>query len=185
MELSLVMVQGDLAFAEGKPKAAMRYFQAALPLAQKLDIAGNITVVFTKLGQYQFACGNRKAALRATTSATELHRQQGYIRLDGFSSQEVWWRHSQALFGNEKTEPAFQALQQAYDFLLTEIANLRDEGLRRNYMNKGAANRELLKEWVKQGRGQKILPQADCMPTSTSRRMFGNLSSACPIPDCA
>ena len=71
-------------------------------------------------------------------------------------SQEIWWRHTQALLANGQDQAARMALERAYDFLLEGIANVRDEGLRRNYLNKVAANRELLQFWVKDGRKRKL-----------------------------
>ena len=44
----------------------------------------------------------------------------------------------------------------AYDFLLQGIASLRDAGLRRNYLNKVAINREIIQAWVKENARRKL-----------------------------
>ena len=84
---------------------------------------------------------------------------------DSFSSQEIWWRHTQALLANGKTTEARAALERAYKFLLEAIANVRDEGLRRNYLNKVPENRELLKHWVADSLKRKL----------TRKRIFAHL----------
>ncbi len=83
----------------------------------------------------------------------------GFAKPGGLSSQEIWWRHTQALLANHQTKAARAALERAYDFLLEGITNLRDEGLRRNYLNKVRANRELLQFWIRDGRHRKLLRQ--------------------------
>ncbi|HET8707741.1 MAG TPA: GAF domain-containing protein, partial [Pseudomonadales bacterium] len=112
---------------------------------------GSMNLYLTELGKAHLANHDPAAALIATTSATNLHREQEFVKPQGFPSQGIWWRHVQALAANNKTEEIEPTLKIAYDLLLAEIKNLRDIGLRRNYLNKTPVNRELIPFWVKFG----------------------------------
>ncbi|MCB9110069.1 MAG: GAF domain-containing protein [Anaerolineales bacterium] len=148
MDASVETNSGLMALKDGNFPEAIRRFRKGVEIAQKAGI-GNENVHLTHLGLACLQNENPTEALQATTRATDLHREQGYKLPDSFSSHEIWWAHAQALFANQKTEDALQALERAHGFLLQDIANLRDEGLRRNYLNKVASNRALLQFWVK------------------------------------
>ncbi|HVM71673.1 MAG TPA: GAF domain-containing protein, partial [Anaerolineales bacterium] len=158
MDASLPSMLGSLALAEDNPAAAVRYFKSAIQIAHQVGLSSE-NGFLAQLGQAYLAKGNPVAALQATRKAVRLHRLQNFAKPDSLSSQEIWWRHTQALLANGKTQAAREALERAYSFLLEGIANVRDEGLRRNYLNKVPANRELLQYWVKDGRKRK-LPRA-------------------------
>ena len=95
-------------------------------------------------------------ALEATTRAADLHRGHGLGILDGCSTQEIWWRHSQALSANQQSAAAHEALTMAYRFLLDGIASLSDEGLRRNYLNKNVLHREIVTAWLNDDLGHDL-----------------------------
>jgi tetratricopeptide (TPR) repeat protein len=135
MDAALGQTRGELALAEGDAAAAVRHFASAAQVAHQAGL-GFETVLQTQLGQARLTARDPTAALEATTKATAMHRGQSFARPDAFSSQEIWWRHAQALSANRKTKEARQALGRAYGFLLERISNLRDEGLRRTYLNK-------------------------------------------------
>jgi PAS domain S-box-containing protein len=153
--LSTFSGMGELALSENNTKMAVRHFKSAVLATQQAGM-GNDLNFLTLLGQAYLANDNITAALKVTSKATNIHRLQSYRKPDSFSSQEVWWRYAQALIANQQTEPARQALERSYGFLLEGIANLRDEGLRRNYLNKVASNSELLHYWVKEGQKRKL-----------------------------
>jgi len=155
MDAGLPSMLGSLALADGNPAAAVRYFKSSVQIAHQVGLSSE-NGFLAQLGQAYLAKGNPAAALQATRKATQLHRLQEFAKPDSLSSQEIWWRHAQALLANGHTGPAREALDRAYDFLLGGIANVRDEGLRRNYLNKVAANRELLQFWVKDGQKGKL-----------------------------
>src|SRR5581483_6804449 len=134
---------------------AIRYFEKALELTPP-EFTGNAIVGLTSLGQARLAKGDRVAALQATTQASELHRANGFPKLDAVSSQDIWWVHSTALKANHKPKEAREALEMAYRFLLEGIANLHDAGLRRNYLNKVAGNRDIIQAWLKEGKKRKL-----------------------------
>ena len=157
METGLEAGWGIFALAEGNPRAAVRHLKAAVQISHQLKMTQE-NINLTLLAQAYLANGNRSSALQATRKATAMHRRQAYAPPDGLSSQEMWWRHTQALLANKQYKAAREAMERAYQFLLTAIGNVRDEGLRRNVLNKVEANRELLQFWVKDGKRRR-LPQ--------------------------
>jgi PAS domain S-box-containing protein len=146
---------GDLALAEGDPKSAVRHFKNAVQITKQAVELAQVGPL-ARLGQAYLACGMRASALKATRKAAHLHSLQAYAQPDTSTSQEVWWRHTQSLLAVGQTRAARPALERAYGFLLDGIANVRDEGLRRNSMNKVPFNRELLQFWVKDGQRRKL-----------------------------
>ena len=166
-EMSVFLLRGNLAFAEGDLRAAARHHKSAIRISQAAKL-GREHVALAELGETLLADRKPAAALQATTRATKIHRAQSYALPDGYSSQEIWWRHAQALNANKKTGEAREALDRAYDFLLETIKNIRDIGLRRNTLNKVAANRELMQFWVKDG-AKRRLPQRAALRSSRHR----------------
>ena len=139
--------QGLMLLAEGKTQQAVQCFQDGVQTAREAEI-GNENVHLSYLAIAHLKNNDPVAALAATTAATELHRSQDYKLPDSYSSHEIWWTHARALFANGKEVEARKALARAHEFLLEAIANVRDEGLRRNCLNKVKENRELLKFWI-------------------------------------
>ncbi|NWF63003.1 MAG: GAF domain-containing protein, partial [Chloroflexi bacterium] len=145
----------DLKFNMGDLKAALRHQKAALRIAQQHQLGIEVTAL-TELGKIQLANGDLVNALKTTTKATTLHRAEGFAKQDSFTQQAIWWRHTQALLANKKNKETQEALDRAYNFLLESIQNIRDEGLRRNALNKVAENRELIQYWVADGKKRKL-----------------------------
>ncbi|HUH94736.1 MAG TPA: GAF domain-containing protein [Casimicrobiaceae bacterium] len=150
MNVSVDHDAGDLALAQGDPATAVRHYDEAAKLAQKVEL-GFVSVIFSKLGEAQLACGRKSAALAATAKATEVHRTHSFAKPDRWTSQEIWLRHAKALAANGRGKQAHEALERAYGFLVDRIAHLRDEGLRRNYLNKVPFNREIIADWLAGG----------------------------------
>ena len=155
----LAAAQGQLALREGEAAKALRHFEHARRLAQdgarvasEIDLLGSI-------GQARLALGNPRAALAATRRATALHRAHDLAALDGMEPAETWWRHAQALRANKHAPAAREALAMAYQFMLQGIASLSDEGLRRNYLNKIDAHREIVAAWLDDARRRRLSPQ--------------------------
>ena len=155
MNVSVEHNAGDLALAEGDPVAASHHYQAATDLAHHAGL-GFESVLLSKLGAAQLARGNHAAALTATTKATAVHRARAFVKPDRWTSQEIWWRHARALSASNKSSEARQALARAYGFLVDRIAHLRDDGLRRNYLNKVPFNREIIAAWLADGAKRKL-----------------------------
>ena len=155
MDSQLAISRAELAFAEGDLKSATRHYKSAVKVDKEAQL-GSEHIFLTELAKVHLAADDPAAALKATSKATALHRAQNFAQPDGFSSQTIWWRHAQALTADKKTKEAREALERAYDFLLEQISNIRDEGLRRNALNKVRDNRELLQFWVKDGKARKL-----------------------------
>jgi GAF domain-containing protein len=151
---------GLIALAEGDPPTASAHFESATRHAHEMEvIAAEVWALVLQAQVHLANGGDAAAALTATARATDLHRAQGLGGLDTISSQEVWWRHSQALAASRQPQAAREALEMAYGFMLQGIATLSDEGLRRNYLNKIQVNREIIAAWLKDGRRRKLPPE--------------------------
>ena len=155
MDAYLFARQADLAFSSGDLQTAIRHQKSAVKIDQEAR-AGSEHISLTELAKIHLAAHETTAALKATTKATDLHRAQSFAKPEGFPSQFIWWWHAQALNANGKTQEAREALDRAYDLLLESIASIRDEGLRRNALNKVENNRKLLQFWVKDGAKRKL-----------------------------
>jgi len=151
---------GELALAQGHSALAVREFRAA----QRAALAGSDPAMqmaaHDGLAKALLADGQAAAALRASSRGIALHRGQGLSKLDFVQRQHLWWHHSQALAALGRGEQAWAALQQAYVFLLDGVRELRDEGLRRSYLNKVLGNRELVRAWLA-GAAQRGLAEAE------------------------
>jgi GAF domain-containing protein/CheY-like chemotaxis protein/tetratricopeptide (TPR) repeat protein len=146
---------GRIALIQGNPKVAVRHAKNAVRISHEAGLVREIGAL-ALLGQAYLAQGNNMVALKATSRALKLHKTLGFPRVDDHPSQNIWWRHAQTLQANRKLKEARQALEMAYEFLLKGIANLRDVGLRRNYLNKVAINREIIQAWIKDGTKRKL-----------------------------
>ena len=155
MEGQLEIARGDLALEAADPATAAGRYADAAKISRRAGL-GSETSCYALASRALLAAGEAKAALAASVKATALHRAQHFAPPDTSSSQEIWWRHVQALAANGQRDAASKALERSYGFLLDGIANLRDEGLRRSYLNKVAANREILAAWVADATARKL-----------------------------
>ena len=155
MESTLLRDEGDLAFAKGNFALAATRYQAAARAAALAGLAHEKKYL-TLLARAHLANGKPRDALKASTRATALHREVSYALPDAMSSQEIWWRHAQALSANKDAGQARGALERAYGFLVGGIAGMRDEGLRRNYLNKVEINREIIAAWLADGAKRRL-----------------------------
>jgi GAF domain-containing protein/CheY-like chemotaxis protein/tetratricopeptide (TPR) repeat protein len=146
---------GRIALLEGNPKAAIKHFKDAIKISHLGEPTREIGEL-ALLGQAYIAQGHLPAALKATSQAVKKHRDLDFPIVDDHPSQNIWWRHMLALQANGKKAEAREALKTAYDFLLQRIASLQDVGLRRNYLNKVAINREITQVWVKENSRRKL-----------------------------
>jgi len=148
---TLASTSAELALAQGDPKAAVRHLKAALKIDHEFGLGSEIGNL-ADLGSKHLANHDPAAALKATKKAVDMFRSGVFTTQPFF----LWWRHTQALTANQKTKEASQAIEQAYDLLLERIANVRDEGYRRNFLNKVEDNRKLLQFWAQDGAKRKL-----------------------------
>ncbi|MGI6375312.1 MAG: GAF domain-containing protein [Anaerolineae bacterium] len=88
-----------------------------------------------------------------------------------YNAQDVWWWRYRALAARAAGLPpsapladeAWQALDRAREVMLGDIALLADPGLRRNYLNKVAVNRDIVQTWLREAaaRGASPAPLVD------------------------
>jgi GAF domain-containing protein/CheY-like chemotaxis protein/tetratricopeptide (TPR) repeat protein len=170
-QATLARFSGDLGLADRKFKTALRHYKSASRTARQAGLDREL-LHLVRLGQAHLANSDFASALKVTKKAANLHHSRSFVPLDGSTSQEIWWVHTQALLTNKKTIEAHEALDRAYDFLLQSIQKIRDVGLRRSALNKVAANRELLQFWVTEGTKRR----RDREPSAPSReRLFAHL----------
>ncbi len=150
---------GELALAEGNPHDAVRLCQSAVRLDRQAGSTGDPSYL-TLLGQAWLANGQPAAALEATAKASAMHRARSFAKPDAGPRQDIWWWHARALQANGRDDDARAALTQAHALVLERIANLHDDGLRRNYLNKVAINRDIIKAWLADG-AQRKSPRAE------------------------
>ncbi len=145
----------ELALARGDAAAAVRDLAALLAEARAVQ-AGHELTMLVPLAKALLAAGEPVAALRVSTEAAELHRKQGFARPVFGSSQELWWWHSRALAANGRASAAWGALQRAHAFLLDTVRNVRDEGLRRSFLNKVEVNRSIVRAWLRESARRRV-----------------------------
>jgi len=156
MAANLGAIEAHIALASGDPNAALRSCERALQITRENKFVSSEIDVLTIIGQARLVLGNPRAALAATRRATEMHRAHDLATLDGMSPALTWWTHSRALQANKQAGPAREALEMAYRFMLHGIAGLSDEGLRRNFLNKIATHREIVRAWLKDSRKRRL-----------------------------
>ncbi len=152
------MACGRLAILDGDPRAALRHIRRALKLARDAGLVALEIAALAELAHGQLAAGNPAAALTASRRATRIHRDHDLAALQAMSPPLVWWRHSQALQANGDAAAAREALEMAYRFLQDGVRGLGDEGLRRNYLNKIGAHREIVRAWIGDARRRRLTP---------------------------
>jgi GAF domain-containing protein/CheY-like chemotaxis protein len=178
-ELAIVQeLEGRISLLEGNPKAAIQHFKKAISFFHEIEPRAEIGQL-ALLGQAYLAQGNLAAALKATSRSTAMHRALKFPVVDDHPSQNIWWQHMLVLRSNGKKTEAQEALKMSYDFLLQGIASLHDDGLRRNYLNKVSANREIIQAWVKENARRKLPKEqlyAHLIPAPNIREPFQRLA---------
>jgi signal transduction histidine kinase/CheY-like chemotaxis protein/tetratricopeptide (TPR) repeat protein len=149
-EVQLQLVRAALAEEEGHLEATIEHTKSAITIARRASPGQEFGCLPPLARAYLKAC-RKRLALRVTSEAAELLGTRSLALDTNTPAQEIWWLHCRALSMNGKQELADEALDRAYRFLLGSMANIRDEGLRRNYFNKIAVNRDILAAWLAAG----------------------------------
>ena len=156
---TVAMNEGRFALRQGEAAMALRHFERTEKLAGDANLVAVQIDALAAIGQTCLVLGKPRAALAATRRATALHRAHDLASLDGMSPALTWWRHSQALQASKQPQAAREALEMAYQLMQKGIVSLSDEGLRRNYLNKIEAHREIVHAWIKDARKRRLSPQ--------------------------
>jgi tetratricopeptide (TPR) repeat protein len=149
-------VEGRVALRGGDAATALKHFQRGVVMSRELDRVALEIDALSNVAEAALALKKPRVALAAAKRATELHRAHGLTPLDGMSPAMTWWRHAQAMRANKQQAAAREALERAYGFMLQGIANLSDEGLRRNYLNKNEVHREIVAAWMAEARKRRL-----------------------------
>ena len=136
-----------LSLAEGETGPAVRRLRAWLRVLRSSNPAFELYALIP-LAKALLRHGDAAAALRVTARGTALHRERGFARAGMGQSQDIWWWHHRALAALGRADAAWAALRQAHGLMLVAVRNLRDEGLRRSYLNKHEVNRGIVREWL-------------------------------------
>ncbi|HYN61585.1 MAG TPA: tetratricopeptide repeat protein, partial [Rubrivivax sp.] len=151
----VLWLHGSSAALQGQPAQACAHFEAALDVVRqgKGHDSTQQIIVLSSLGQARLEVDDAVGALAATQQAVELlraRRQQGIG--SAFAPATAWWWHSRALHANGQEAAARQALATGYQVMLSGVAGVNDEGLRRSWFNKVDAHRQLIRAWLAQPR---------------------------------
>ncbi|MGE5338649.1 MAG: GAF domain-containing protein, partial [Gemmatimonadota bacterium] len=147
--------QGRLALEEGRAAEAARLFERAAK-EQGAHGDGPLMTMLSDAARAYVAAGQPAKALAASRRAIALHRAKGLSWIDGMEPPYLWWWHSRALRASGLRDEADKALARAYRFVVERNAQVGDEGLRRNALNKKEAVRELIAAWVAHARDRRL-----------------------------
>ncbi|MCZ4315453.1 GAF domain-containing protein [Comamonadaceae bacterium G21597-S1] len=152
-----LMWAAELALARGDSDAAISAVRAGLKASRDQNqpryMSSQILLARALLHRRDAA-----GALRATHRVARWHAAQAYGRAEFGHSQAIWLMHARALRANGQGDAAWAALKQAYTLLLKGVLNIRDEGLRRSFLNKVADNRDIVREWLPESARRGLAP---------------------------
>lgn len=146
---------GRVALAEEQLGQALELFQTAAKMLREIGALGDLATCLSWLGMTYLMLGDWEAAYRNSAEAV------AHLKLSGnagdYGPQDVWWNHYRILAADparaeasEINDEMWTYLQRAREDMLSAIATLSDEGLRRNYLNKVKTNNAILTEWTRQ-----------------------------------
>ena len=155
--LGMAWAAGLIANAEGDGAAALPFLQNALRLVEGMPDASFRILTLADLCRAHLLLGQTKEALATSERATDLYRARENRSMGaGLSPAHVWWWRHRALEAQGIHANARKALEAAYDLLLEGIRTLSDEGLRRSYLNKIDAHREIVRAWIEHARKRRL-----------------------------
>ncbi|MGB8643736.1 MAG: response regulator [Anaerolineae bacterium] len=154
---------GRLASSRGDWQAAETQLSAGAEMLGRTQSVGDQANAMAWLAASYLAQGNRAAAARASAEGVRLFESVPGTPTE-FPPQEVyWWRYrvlqhkenelheiGEQVEGEEEgRQDPFAVLRRARELMLAGIAELSDEGLRRNFLNKVAVNRAIALEYAR------------------------------------
>ena len=165
-----IFVSGLAALGEGDHKKAIRQLKTIVEKAQDPFGGGLPAAALAWLGAAELADGQIEQAVKHTSQAISLPETRPV-----YTPQEIWWWHYRASYEwvaasgelqvTSKEEPLpdelFAILDRACRLMMDFVIGISDEGLRRNYLNKVAINRDITLEWIAAARptaGESLAP---------------------------
>ncbi len=153
----LSALRGDLKTAGKHIRQAIRHFTA---VGANIELA----VAQSALAEVKLQSGDWSAALKLARRAVLGLEKVDEANVD-FPPQEIWWAYYRVLAARPKNRTylvpadhsqgtlpaeADRALRRAFDLARAEIEAVSDQGLRRNFWNKVAVNRQIVLELARQ-----------------------------------
>ncbi len=152
---------GLVFFAQGRYEEAIKFFQEASDQFGRMSMPAERATALAWQGAVYLAMGERAMALQNTTVAVNLLESADETGIE-YPPQDIWWNHFRALTAQTPKsllsndvrsdpvlyEPERDALERARSLILTVADSLRDEGLRRNFLNKVVINRAIVLTWM-------------------------------------
>jgi GAF domain-containing protein/CheY-like chemotaxis protein len=154
----LELLRGEIALAEGDAATASAAFGRYADINRKISDANAETEGLAKLAGALLALGKPRQALAASRRATKLIGAKDRVGTDNLSPVIVWLNHFRALDANGHAAKARAALETGYAEMVKVIANVRDEGLRRNFLCKPQEQRQLIEAWLDHARKHRLPP---------------------------
>jgi len=148
MERSFNHGLGLVALKRGRAAEADQIFNR---LQQKLRVNEGDTQLAHALAWRSSALlelGEVEEALSCSAEAADLH--ENGLASGEYLNQEIWWHRYRALAAAGENENAWSALDRARNIMVETLVTLSDEGLRRNYFNKVAINRDIIRTWLEE-----------------------------------
>ncbi len=146
---------GRVALMRGHLANAREMLREACAMQREIGTLGYLAASMAWLARVYLEQGDWHLAEQTSREACALLEQAGDA--GDFPSQDIWWIRYQVLKRAPERTPdeplddeAWSALDRARELMFAGVATLSDEGLRRNYFNKVATNRDILIEWTRQ-----------------------------------
>ncbi len=180
----VAFLSGLAAYGSGNFKGAVAHFQTAIAHFPKSKPRGYRGNALAWLAAAELADGNVGSSYKHAAEAVSLCDGSPVLTTE----QEIYWWHYQAALSmamqkgehacterrRSKATPLaddqFEILNNCRRLMMDFIARISDEGLRRNYLNKVAINRDITLEWAQQAvlRGESLAPFTKRETSSTS-----------------
>ena len=166
---------GQVAFDQGHYQEAIKTIGEAIVRFDKDDTIEEKAFALSWLAASYLAVGDINPALKLSEEAMNLATENDIAGVD-FPLQEIWWWRYETLSAAQgATEEAWKTLDQARRYMLDAVADIKDEGLRRNYLARPAVNRAISETWAAAaGRhGQSLAPftQREMTPAALSEQL--------------
>lgn len=164
---------GRVALMRGNLASAREMLRHACEMQREIGTLGYLAASMAWLARVYLEQGDWRMAEQTSREACALLEQAGDA--GDFPAQEIWWIRYQVLKNAPERTPdeplddeTWTALDRAREAMFAGVASLSDEGLRRNYFNKVAVNRDILIEWTRQNSKRKEEVGAEPAPEAAA-----------------
>ncbi len=149
---------GQVALGLGDAAIALRHLRRHLKLVRTQGAHLGEADVLSTIAKTELALGKVTEALATSRRAASLIAK--FRLTDGgvYALANIWWRYSQVMTANGLDAEAREALERAYRAVCARIANVGDEGLRRNFLNKPRDHRDIIRAWVADASRRRLAP---------------------------